>query len=355
MDSSKREIALIDPETGSPVSPDQCSNYMNSFLTSAGPKLANALPHTPFHSTFDEFKSKLRFKRITVEETIKQVENMNIEKSSALDGLSSRLIKDAFLCLLIHLAYIFNLSIDNAVFPESWKQSNFVLIPMDGLKSYPNNYRPISLLPLPGKLLEKLIHACLCEYLLENDIPTERQGGFRPGYSTTLTASLFTMDVLQAHLQGKITAAIFVDLHKAFDTIDHSILLSKLRAYGVCNLAHKWFDSYISNGQQNTIVNGIFSDYAKFSHGVPQGSVLGPVLFLIYINDLTKVIAPNMLHLYAADTVLYVSGTKSGAVFAQMQLNLNLLVNWCTMNKLTLNAKKTKSLIFFKSKKNPSQ
>lgn len=160
-DDSKQEINIIDPENGCEVPSNHCANFMNHFLTSAGPKLANALPHTPFRSTIEEFRSNLVFRRITVEETIKMIEGIDISKSSALDNLSSRLLKDAFLALPIHLTYIFNLSIDTAEFPESWKRSNVVLIPKEGVRDNPNNYRPISLLPLPGKLLEKLVHTRL--------------------------------------------------------------------------------------------------------------------------------------------------------------------------------------------------
>lgn len=155
-----------------------------------------------------------------------------MSKSSAVDDLSSRVLKDALLCLPIHLCYIFNLSIDQGIFPTAWKKANVILIPKDN----PSNYRPISLLLLPGKLLEKLIHQRLFHYLETNAILTTRQGGFRPGHSTTLTSSNLVMDILHAQNDGKTTAAIFVDLRKAFNTIDHYIMLKKLYTYGIHNI-----------------------------------------------------------------------------------------------------------------------
>lgn len=184
---TRANIKITDPVTKSELPEEQIPDYMNNFLVQAGPKLANDLPHIPFRLTFSKFLTRLKFKRITVAETLKQIEAINIAKSSAIDGLSSCILKDALLCLPIHLAYIFNLSIDTGVFPTSWKNANVVLIPKEGARDDPNNYRPVSLLPLPGKMLEKLIHHRLFNYINEHTIFTDRQGGFRPGHGTTLT------------------------------------------------------------------------------------------------------------------------------------------------------------------------
>lgn len=163
------------------------------------------------------------------------------------------MLKDAFLALPIHLAILFNLSIDSGIFPDQWKCGNLILIPKEGLSSDPSNYRPISLISLRGKLLEKLIHDRLFSYLTDNNILTDRQGGFRPGNSTTITASLFISQVMEAYNLGHFTSAVFVDLQKAFDTIDHPILLNKLSAYGVRNLAHCWFTSYLTKRSQRVM------------------------------------------------------------------------------------------------------
>lgn len=341
------DMNLTDPDTGVPIPDNQCPDYMNAFLTSAGAKLAGQLPNIPFKNTLCDFRTSLKFRRITIEETIKEIKGINLSKSSAIENLSSRVLKDALLCLPIHLNYIFNLSIDQGLFPNAWKKANVILIPKDGPKDNPNNFRPISLLPLPGKILEKLVHQRLFSYLNENKILTDRQGGFRPDNSTTLTSSKFVMDILHAQNEGKTTAAIFVDLRKAFDTIDHRIMLKKLNTYGIRNCELKWFESYISNRQQRTMVNGVYSRYCDVTHGVPQGSVLGPVLFLLYVNDIVHAVDPSSVYLYADDTVIYDSSQKLDEAYVRLQLKLNALVEWCTMNKLTMNIKKTKSLFFF--------
>lgn len=349
---SQCTISLCDPVTKLPVPHNDCPNYMNEFLVAAGPKLACAIPNIPFIATFNRFMTRLKLTRITVEETVKVIDQICISKSSAVAKLTSRVLKDAFLAIPIHLNFVYNLSIDTGIFPESWKKGNVVLIPKEGSRSDPNNYRPISLLPLPGKMLEKLIHSRLYTFLESNHILTTKQGGFRPGFSTTLTATSLITDILEAHNVGSLTAAVFVDLRKAFDTIDHVILLRKLHDYGICNSALHWFESYLTHRQQRTMVNGIFSDFQFITHGVPQGSVLGPVLFLLYINDVTQVINQNLIHLYADDTVLYMPGNNSLLVQTQLQACLDTFVKWCKMNKLTINTKKTKSLTFFH---NPNQ
>lgn len=134
------------------------------------------------------------------------------------------------------------------MFPTSWKSSNVILILKEGPRDNPNNYRPISLLPFQGKILEKLIHCRIFDYLQSHGILTVRQGGFRPGqsgHSTAMMAGMFVMDILYAQTQDKMTAAIFVDLRKAFDTIDHTILMKKLKLYGIRNSAYEWFANYI--------------------------------------------------------------------------------------------------------------
>lgn len=185
------------------------------------------------------------------------------------------------------------------------------------------------------------------DYLTSNQIITDKQGGFRPGHSTTLTASAFTTDILESANVGLFTSAVFVDLRMAFDTIDHNILLAKLWSYGIRNSAHDWFRSHLVGRAQRTMVNGSYSNFLTISHGVPQGSVLGPILFLLYINDVINVIREKSIYLYADDTVLFISGSNQTIVQNELQNLVDKFIDWCIMNKLTLNAKKTKVLTFY--------
>lgn len=193
---------------------------------------------------------------------------------------------------------------------------------------------------------EKLVHHRLFEYLNKNEILTPKQGGFRPGHSTTLTATSFITQILDNANHGMFTASVFIDLRKAFDTIDHLILMKKLWAYGLKNTTHKWFESYLTNRMQRTMVNGTFSKFASSVCGVPQGSVLGPVLFLLYINDVVHVVGEEHIFLYADDTVLFVEGNDVNSAREALQGLLNRFVAWSHANKLTLNTQKTKTMSF---------
>lgn len=157
---------------------NDCPDYMNNFLVSAGPSLAANLSPTPFRDTFDSFLSDLKLTRITIDQTLEVIDSIDIRKSSAIDCLTSRGLKDAFNGLPIQLKFIFNLSIDVGTFPASWKRANVILIPKEGPKCNPNNYSPISLLPIPGKLLEKLVHYRLLEFRNKQEILTIKLGGF---------------------------------------------------------------------------------------------------------------------------------------------------------------------------------
>lgn len=172
---SRPTITLVDPESSVPILDADSPNFMNDYLVSAAPKLASKLPDIPFNCYFPNFLSQLRLSRITVDETIKVVSQIDISKSSAVENLTSRVLKDAFSAIPIHLAFLFNLSIDSGIFPDRWKRANLILVPKEGLSSDPANYRPISLLPLPGKLLEKLVQDRLFCYLTDNNILTDRE------------------------------------------------------------------------------------------------------------------------------------------------------------------------------------
>ena len=213
------------------------------------------------------------------------------------------------------------------------------------------NYRPVSLLPLPGKLLEKIVHAKISEYLDENSILTGNQGGFRKNRSTTSTIVSFSDTVLRATNDAEITLATFVDLKKVFDTVNHTVLMGKPKHLGIRGGLLKWCQSYLSNRMQSTMCNNVKSRKRKVVCGVPQGSVLGPLFFLTYINDMADCIKDIGLRLFADDTVLFVHGKDLGNCVAKLQENLNKFENWCGDNALHVNASKTKVMVFGTSKR----
>ena len=244
------------------------------------------------------------------------------------------------------LVYLFNMSFDTGVFPDDWKEATVIPLYKGGERTAVSNYRPISLLPLPGKLIEKVVHSKIVYFLEANGILTDKQNGFRKGFSTSSAVADLTDDFFSAINDSELSLAVFVDLRKAFDTVCHDILCKKLKKYGIRGKVLEWCRNYLTNRRQCTLANGTRSNCEKLSCGVPQGSVLGPLFFIVYVNDLEPAFRNVNTQLYADDTVLYASGADMASLVKCMQTALYRLQTWCNSNKLTLNPSKTKMMIF---------
>ena len=184
------------------------------------------------------------------------------------------------------------------------------------------------------------------KYLENQHILVDEQGGFQPNHSTILTTSYLTDYIFSAMNNNQITHTVFIDFKKAFDTINHKILLNKLKRLGFHQNAIKWFQNYLTNRTQRTFANKLISSELPIICGVPQGSILGPLMFLIYINDLTTCIKHSQCRLFADDTVLYVSCGSSSEAKVNLQADLDNLSQWCQKNQLTINTIKTKGMSF---------
>ena len=213
------------------------------------------------------------------------------------------------------------------------------------------NYRPVSLLPLPGKLLEKIVHLNIASHLEGHNILSDRQGGFRKNRSTISSIATLTDDLVRAMNEAGVTLATFIDLRKAFDTVNHVVLIKKLEYYGILGNLLEWCQSYITGRKQRTVANKTVSNSQDVVCGVPQGSVLGPLFFLLYINDLTDHVDNIKVSLYADDTVLYTSGDDINNCVQIMQNSLDKFAVWCKLNALTINTGKTKTMVFGTSKR----
>ena len=248
--------------------------------------------------------------------------------------------------MITQLVFIFNMSLLKSEFPSEWKNATIIPIFKGGNKNVVSNYRPVSLLPLPGKILEKIVHRGLTNFIENNNLLSNNQSGFRKNYSTTKSIVDLNDIIFENMNNGKVTTAVFIDLRKAFDTVDHSILLKKLDKVGIKNEIFMWCKNYLSNRKQKTLVNGIHSEYLDVSCGVPQGSVLGPLFFLIYVNDIVNRIGVDNINLYADDTVIHCEGDDIPLLKENIQNLLNIFSYWCKENKLSINAEKTKFVCF---------
>ena len=201
------------------------------------------------------------------------------------------------------LTKLFNRSLRSSTFPNIWKSGKVSALFISGDRSDPNNYRPITILPTVSKILEKAVHSQVYSYLEENQISTPKQFGFRPKLSTEIALAHFTDTILGNMDKG----AVFLDLSKAFDTVNHTRLFDKLQSTGFSSHTVKWFQSYLTNRKQVTAIVNQTPSSKPLPIGVPQGSVLGPLLFLVYVNNLPLHVSHCEMSLYADDTVIYYS------------------------------------------------
>ena len=244
------------------------------------------------------------------------------------------------------LCDIFNLSLSTGQIPEAWKLSRVIPIFKSGDPQSASNYRPISLQPICCKLLEKVVHGQVLQHLFVNNILTERQFGFLPRSSTT-DALITALHEWHGHLDNhKSVAMALFDLSKAFDRVPHSPLLQKLSAAGLSGPLLSWFRSYLSDRTQLVAVRGVDSKPVPVVSGVPQGSVLGPLLFLVYVNDLclSSFSQNSSIILYADDTTLF-KPISSPTDLVEFQSDINIIDAWFSNNHLTANASKTKVMV----------
>ena len=207
------------------------------------------------------------------------IDNLNIRKSPGADNIGAKLVKQSVDVIIDPLLYIYNLSFSTGQVPDKLKIAKVIPLYKKDDPSYPGNYRPISLLSIFDKLLEKLMYNRLSKHLNRHKLLYEYQFGFRANYSTSL-ALIEVLDRIYDGLDnGNTVCGVYLDLQKAFDTVSHDILLAKLSHYGVRGIVHSRFQSYLHNRQQFTYVSNVSSKMCNINFGVPQGSVLGPLLF----------------------------------------------------------------------------
>ena len=341
---NKQNISLKD-DNQVEIDSEETADFMNQYFATIGTKLAQGFTGSKLP---DEVNFGVNLEQISTnrEEVEKLVKEINICKSSAINNLSSRILKDAFLTLSAKLTSIFNFSLMQGIVPIAWKHASVIPLHKGGNNKEVNNFRPVSLLPIQGKLIEKIVHNRLITWLDRHDILDNKQGGFRKDHSTTDTTVNFLNELYKAINDDRVTIAVFIDLRKAFDTVNHKILCRKIENYGVKHKNLDWIESYLADRTQSVFVNGKVSDEESVSCGVPQGSVLGPLLFLIYVNDMKKSLKNASYHLYADDTVIYYSGNELQDIIPSLQTDLDSYFDWCNANCLTLNVKKTKFVIY---------
>ena len=340
--------------------PTGLANELNDFFISVGSITAQkardlSLHHglnvnldvpTPLHISTDVSPELFVLHQVTENQVERVIRSLPSNKAPGMDKISSRILKDSLPSTLTTITHIVNNSFVTNTFARAWKTAEVTPILKCGNPDVPNKYRPISLLPIVSKVTERLVHGQLMEHLIRNNKLAAHQSGNRKLHSTETALLYVTDQLLQAMDNKKVSIMVLLDMSKAFDSIRHDILLSKLQNLDFSQGALNWFQSYLSNRQQCVRIGDAVSKVLPLEFGVPQGSILGPVLFTIYVNDLLSVPKRCLSASYVDDCKLYLSFSPAELPTSILALNEDLtrISQWCCKNSLLINPDKTKVL-----------
>ncbi|KAL9986631.1 hypothetical protein ACROYT_G000802 [Oculina patagonica] len=288
---------------------------LQEFGRIKGPAVDQSEPFPGGNKNLPAFK----FEFITQDSTSTELKKLKCNKSSGLDNIPPRLLKDSATIIAKPLTKIINASLMTGVVPDEWKRA---------------------------KILERAVHRQLYQFLTENKILSPYQCGFRKNHSTESAAISFTDTIRRGMDQGLLTGAVFIDLRKAFDTVDHEIIVSKLNAVGIAETELSWFKDYLRNRTQQVSIENELSQISNITSGVPQGSILGSLLFVLLINDLPTRLKICGSLMYADETVLFHSSRDVHAIEKALSSDLEVVENWLGDNSLFLNKTKTERVLF---------
>ena len=334
----------------------EVAGAFNEYFGSIAQNLQNKIPN---FGNFEDYVTGLTspdsffFKAVTQAEMLKTIKALNHSKSTGDFSIDRHIFDCIPNELAIILTSLINLTFETGIFPDSLKIVKVIpVFKNKGSNLITNNYRPISLLSNVDKIFEKLVHKRLTSFFLKHNLFYNKQFGFRKSHSTNHTLINLTENIRKSLDSGQFSCGVFIDLQKAFDTVDINILLRKLELYGIRGKCNQWFRSYLTNRRQYVSVNGKKSSLRQVLFGVPQGSVLGPLLFIIYINDLPNGLLFSEATLFADDTCLLYSNSSLKLIEKFMNIDLKRLFKWLCANKISLNVSKTEVLLFHDTHKN---
>ena len=333
------------------TSKSDIAEQFNQHFINVGPSLARIIePNNDNPTQFIKpLTSSFVMSNVTELEVCQLFSNLDDNKASI--NIPNKLIKIACNPLSRPFTYIYNKSIANGVVPDILKESQVTPIYKGGEVTDPGNYRPISILSPFSKVLERIIYNQMQSFLTKYNILFEHQFGFRKGHSTEQAILEITDNLKWAIDNKQITCGLFLDFSKAFDTVNHSILLAKLHAYGIRGMPLKWFENYLQNRLQYVKLGDFYSRKELITCGVPQGSTLWPLLFLLYINDMPNCSKKLSFRIFADDTNIFFSCKNLKELESVMNNEFKTVLRYCATNKLSVNFKKTNYMLISSPRK----
>ena len=328
-------VPTLSDDSGTPVTSNfaKLNNFFYDCFNHALPPLQDELQRCNPDSCPEELLC-------TVEEIEELLLTLKTDKSTGPDNVSPRMLKSTAHSIAPSMTKLFNLSIASGSNPQAWKLARIVPIHKSGNKALPSNYRPISILSVISKILVRHVHSMISNFVAEYSPITSCQWGFMPHRSTVSALCSITHNWLQALDDGNEVCSVFFDLHKAFDSVPHIHLLDKLATLHLDQRIITWIHSYLMDRSQIVVVGGEQSTSRPVISGVPQGSVLGPLLFIIYINDVASRISPySRISMYADDIVLYRT-IYAPTDYIVLQDDIMAISQWVDENYLTLHSGK---------------
>ena len=327
------------------------ANAFNDYFSTVGAKLAQQINVPGNDNDINQYltnpqHNSLFLSPISDNEIQNEILKLKIGKSAGLDEIPNKLVKSTSQFITPFLTHIFNLVLSKGKYPDLLKVAKVIPIYKKGDSTLPENYRPISLLSCFNKLLEKMIEKRIKNFLLQNNSLYDYQFGFRTGYSTSQALLEISHTIYSQLNNNNNILGLYLDLKKAFDTVDHTILLQKLSHYGIRGNAHALMKSYLLNRKQTMYVNRVYSGQKNITTGVPQGSVLGPLLFLIYVNDIQTADPGCSMRLFADDTNVFIHDKNCMNLTIKASQTISNLQKWFNINKLTLHLGKTNYTVF---------
>ena len=343
-------ISFDHHEDGHTVSGDDVPEYINTFFTNIGGKLFNDLGTKPNVSPMPQCRvsceAPVSNHTVSYSEVLAVIKKIVIHKSSGITHISTKVLKDALLLMAPQLTSLINTCLCKMSFPVEWAKAKVVPLPKKGNLRQIGNWRPISLLPVPSKVMERVMYTRIYHWLESNDKINKFQYGFRASRGTGDAVFSLVNDLYGARDHGEAVASCFLDVRKAFDSVHHGELITRLVRMGMPDLYTNWLIAYLKDRSQSVLCNNKLSVNRPVPFGVPQGSILGPLLFICYINDLPSVLHNCTVSMYADDVVFYCKHTDHKRAIELLQVNATRAYDWFSGSGLCINTDKTEVVVF---------